>query len=1151
MEPIVISLGKATQVLVSEDRTIKCKRKKDHFLQFRRMPKGSFRLEIRPISFGPLKLRDERNFLLLQYNGHKGSSITGELLGDLNPFNVFMDTSQIADCDGFERADRRDGRIRIEYEINLYVNDQLSDTLKGESFELEIASLDYSLNVGMDVPETELVYATGQGETPAGSLCFSHGSEFNYAAPLRVKFKYEIRHNDEIIGGQLFRLDSVASESNPLMGTTNDINLGTGSVLVYNQKRNEIANLYPNHTKDGNNIVSIPLYIDMSKIHNPIDDDDEKYVLSVSGSYDAIDIFDSSVIVTKSFSKDMTVRVKRNSRFTEMKVFIEKQGAKKRVRDFGQNKVNVLDLAPDTLCAAEGLKVSYKIRVGNMAQAIDPEHPTARVLISNFSYKVVQTGDPQIELKENSTIEDVFRMSGSLLDVKKPRALDCGASMLEMNFDYDPAGIKKISKGYECPVDIRFSFNYSIDLDGILDEPTESYEGWIRTKVELVPNPEWLCVDFGTSAVVASYGDNLTDSRGEKMDILLDLKTAKKNLLKKAYKAKEYQVKQEDKSESAPKLISSMMALNPDNEGDYDELKPTEKFSKSALWFSPSSGMLVSNDYMLPCLKSMVGFKALPEALVKTISRASFNFTKNGENFDLNSYNSPLTRVDTLFEIVYKQLFHLYLETASTAQKRTGCGTAQRLILTYPNTYTPLHLKKVREIAARQLSDLRIDDYDEKKNYLRFISESDAVAFYYLSRRNYLKSRHRDLPDDFDRNILVYDMGAGTLDLTYIVKTLENSETIIDIRGKMGVSKAGNYADYVLGEILCDFAETENDKKILIGALQLTSSQAGANTNSVAFKRYIKSTLKPALNKDDSYAIPTMSFGVGNATEIKFKGNIGDIVNDKRYQQYLQSATGKVFDNFAGIMRASGFKAEENKINIVVFSGRASGLRGLRAAVKKNLEPYMRSDCRFFDISGDDFIDPDTRIQLDEAAFSRLKTVVVDGAMTYATLYGNEGSMCKLKKRNVYSIYGLILERGNSDNIEWKPLITPLSKPLSDKSEEHYGMTVYQYNSTNCLGGNPLSLNLGSYSKMYLVSSYCADTEAAWRSRDMEMISVLTEINLGALGAQNLGCQEIVLEINGQNELQLSIGDLNQTFTPHEDWGDDTFRKSLWPVKLA
>lgn len=1146
MEPIVISLGKATQVLVSEDRTIKCKRKKDHFLQFRRMPKGTFRLEIRPISFGPLKLRDERNFLLLQYNGHKGCSITGELLGDLNPFNVFMDTSQIADCDGFERADRRDGRIRIEYEINLYVNDQLSDTLKGESFELEIASLDYSLNVGMDAPETELVYATGQGETPAGSLCFSHGSEFNYAAPLRVKFKYEIRHNDEIIGGQLFRLDSVASESNPLMGTPNDINLGTGSVLVYNQKRNEIANLYPNHTKDGNNIVSIPLYIDMSKIHNPIDDDDEKYVLSVSGSYDAVDICDSSVIVTKSFSKDMTVRVKRNSRFTELKVFVEKQGARHRVLDFGTRKV--LNLAPDTLCAAEGMMVSYRIKVGNMAQAIDPEHRAARVLISNFSYAVVQTEDARIELKENSTIEDVFRMSGTLLDVRNPRALDCGSPMLEMDFDYDPSGIKRISKGYECPVDLRFSFNYSIDLDGILDAPTEFYTGVIRTKVELMPTPEWLCVDFGTSAVVASYGDNLTDSRGEKMDILLDLKTAKENLLKNAYRGEPE--KPEDKSESAPNLISSMMALNPRGGGDCDKpIETAEDFKQSPLWFSPASGMLISNDYMLPCLKSMVGFESLPEALVTAIP--GFKYNKGGDTIEFNSYNSPLTRVDTLFKIVYNQLFQLYLKTASTAQNRTGCTSAQRLILTYPNTYTPLHLQKVREIAGKQLKDLRIDNNDEKKNYLRFISESDAVAFYYLSRRNYLKSRHRDLPDDFDRNILVYDMGAGTLDLTYIVKTLENSETIIDIRGKMGVSKAGNYADYVLGEILCDFAETENDRNMLGEALQLTSNKAGANANSVAFKRYIKSTLKPALNKDDSYAIPTMSFGVGNATEIKFKGSIGDIVNDDRYQQYLLSATGKVFDNFAGIMGGSGFKAEENKINIVVFSGRASGLRGLRAAVKKNLEPYMKSDCRFFDISGDDFIDPDTRIQLDEAAFSRLKTVVVDGAMTYATLYGNEGSMYKLKKRNVYSIYGLILERGNSDNIEWKPLITPLSKPLSDKSEEHYGMTVYQYNSTNCLGGNPLSLNLGSYSKMYLVSSYCADTEAAWRARDMEMISVLTEINLGALGAQNLGRQEIVLEINGQNELQLSIGDLNQMFTPHEDWGDDTFRKSLWPVKLA
>ena len=1145
MEPIVISLGKSTQVLVSEGKTIKCKRKKDHFLQFRRMPKGSFRLEVVPVSFAPLELKDERSFLLLQYNGHKGSSVTGELLGDLNPFNVFLDTSQIADCGGFERKDRHEGRVRIVYDINLYVNEQLSDSLKGESFELEIAPLDYNLNVSLRAPETELVYAMGQGETPAGSLCFSHGSEFNYAAPLCVEFKYEVRHNGEIVTGNLFRLDSAASESNPLMGTPDDINLGTGSVLVYNQKRNEISNLYPNHTKGGNNVVSIPLYMDLSKITNPVDDEDEKYVLSLSVKYSAIDVHDSSVIMTKTLFRDMTVRVRRNTCFTELKVFLEKQGAKIRVRDFGHNKVNVLPLS-ETLCAAEGLKVSYGIRLGNMAQAIDPEHPAARVLISNFSYKVVQTEDARIELKENSTIEDVFRMSGTLLDVRNPRALDCGSPMLEMDFDYDPSGIKRISKGYECPVDIRFSFNYSIDLDGILDVPTESYTGVIRTKVELVPTPEWLCVDFGTSAVVASYGDTLTDNRGERMDILLDLKEAKRNLLRKAYPREP--LKQRDESESAPKLISSLMALNPDNDGDYDELKPAVAFGRSALWFSPSSGMLVSNDYMLPCLKSMVGFKMLPATLVEAISRVHFNYTKGGENFNFNSHNSPLTKVDSLFELVYKQLFHLYLETASTAQNRTDCGSAQRLILTYPNTYTPLHLKKVREIAAKQLPDLRIDDNDDRKNYLRFMSESDAVAFYYLSRRSALRYEH-DLPDDFDRNILVYDMGAGTLDLTYIVKTSENAETLIDVRGKMGVNKAGNYVDYVLGEILCDLAASDNDKNILRGALGLEAG--GANSNSVAFKRYIKSTLKPALNSDDDAEIPDMPLGVGNATSIRFDGTIGKIINDDRYKQYLLSATKKVFDNFAGIMGSMGFRTEENKINIVVFSGRASGLRGLRAAVKENLGHYMKNDCRFFDISGADFIEPDERIQPDDSAISRLKTVVVDGAMTYATLYGNEGSMYKLKKRNVYSIYGLILERGNSDSIEWKPLITPLSKPLSDKSEEHYGMTVYQYDSAECSGGNPLMLNLGSYSKMYLVSSYCADTASAWRSRDMEMISVLTEINLGALGAQNLGSQAVVLKINGQNELQLLIGDLNQTLTPHEDWGDETFRKSLWPVKLG
>ena len=110
-------------------------------------------------------------------------------------------------------------------------------------------------------------------------------------------------------------------------------------MLEYSQKRNEIRNLYPNHTAGGNNVVSIPLYMDLSKITNPIDDEDEKYVLSVSGTYSAVDVSDSSVIMTKSFSKDMTVRVKRNTRFTELKVFLEKQGARIRVRDFGRNTV--------------------------------------------------------------------------------------------------------------------------------------------------------------------------------------------------------------------------------------------------------------------------------------------------------------------------------------------------------------------------------------------------------------------------------------------------------------------------------------------------------------------------------------------------------------------------------------------------------------------------------------------------------------------------------------------------------------------------------------------------------------------------------------------------------------------------------------------
>ena len=77
------------------------------------------------------------------------------------------------------------------------------------------------------------------------------------------------------------------------------------------------------------------------------------------------------------------------------------------------------------------------------------------------------------------------------------------------------------------------------------------------------------------------------------------------------------------------------------------------------------------------------------------------------------------------------------------------------------------------------------------------MSESDAVAFYYLSKRAELLE-NTELDDDFDKNVLVYDMGAGTLDITYFTRKECGDKYEIEMVGKMGVSRAGNYMDYIL-----------------------------------------------------------------------------------------------------------------------------------------------------------------------------------------------------------------------------------------------------------------------------------------------------------------------------------------------------------------
>lgn len=122
---------------------------------------------------------------------------------------------------------------------------------------------------------------------------------------------------------------------------------------------------------------------------------------------------------------------------------------------------------------------------------------------------------------------------------------------------------------------------------------------------------------------------------------------------------------------------------------------------------------------------------------------------------------------------------------------------ADRIVLSHPNTFTQRHKDVLREIAYKAFGK-RFDI--PLRERIRLISESDAVAYYYCWEQMRKTSRSGS------ERILVYDFGAGTLDLS-IIRIEWESEPVCypkgwRVEGRIGVPVAGNYFDELLARIV-------------------------------------------------------------------------------------------------------------------------------------------------------------------------------------------------------------------------------------------------------------------------------------------------------------------------------------------------------------
>lgn len=105
-----------------------------------------------------------------------------------------------------------------------------------------------------------------------------------------------------------------------------------------------------------------------------------------------------------------------------------------------------------------------------------------------------------------------------------------------------------------------------------------------------------------------------------------------------------------------------------------------------------------------------------PELFKYSNEQGNVMLVEDGEKTDL-------MKVDTIFQLIYRQLFHHYLTKVRVDKN------IQKLVLSVPNTYTPIHIRMIKEIARQALPSL----YPE---HLCTLSESDAVACYYIANQN-------------------------------------------------------------------------------------------------------------------------------------------------------------------------------------------------------------------------------------------------------------------------------------------------------------------------------------------------------------------------------------------------------------------------------
>lgn len=668
------------------------------------------------------------------------------------------------------------------------------------------------------------------------------------------------------------------------------------------------------------------------------------------------------------------------------------------------------------------------------------------------------------------------------------------------------------TRNYTSEVAFKIEFDYweedrELTMRALPQESRKHFCFELTIKLHQCPSVKWLGIDYGTSAIVCRF-DNYT----------LPLRNRKLNLFRQ----------QTDEYEQDTQYLSSNVIYRNNRVNiidqsslicDYDSTNldnPAPDYNSLALTLSPTSTVEDANqNFMLPCMKMLMGYDNIPN--IQQYDGFSYSFmSESGKITTQNIFTtegnrripSRLCKVSNVMQEIYRELF-LYFIKPEIQNIRLD-----NIVLTVPNTFSPNHFKQLRDIVAESFNQYYIRN-------LKFISESDAVACYYAKNWadvNHAVNRSADSMEELRRceSVLVYDMGAGTLDITYLLKC----EGEIHIKGRMGIAKAGNYLDGLLASIIAAIGE-ENSLPNICLPNNITSSDRLLLARKL--KNIIKNQLKPQLGMAGAQIrIEEDKFrDIGLDRDITIERD--EVVTHADFREYLRSCTKDILDNFFRFYRLYN---EHDKVSIdtVIISGRASKLSLIRDELTSFLEITK---------SNDDFkiVDMSSVIGRDIS-----KDVVVEGAMAFAS-----GQNLTVEYDNIMANYGVIYY-DKVGELKYTKLLDPREQePIQTTKVE--GMRVNEYvteeiicDISGCDQQRPL----------ILVQSYSMDTLNDWRNGSHEYITVMSEL----YNLQEPEDSRLKITVDNMNKMRLIInGASTRTLAPsHIDVNSELNKKSMWPV---